>query len=147
MPEFAILIINTAAALFMTGVIWFVQIVHYPLFIFADKESFPQFSITHSNKAGYVVILPMLAELLTALLLIYLYPSSPFYKYYVFAFLLLAVVWVSTFLIQVPVHKKLSGGYNKNKIEILVKYNWIRTIGWSLRTILLIYLVLQLNEK
>ena len=131
----------------MTGVIWFVQIVHYPLFIFADKERFPEFSKAHSNKAGYVVILPMLLELLTALMLIYIYPSSPFYKYYIAAFLLLVAVWISTFLIQVPVHKKLPGGYNRNSIKILVKYNWIRTVGWSLRTILLLYLVLQINEK
>ena len=131
----------------MTGVIWFVQIVHYPLFIFADKESFPEFSKTHSNSTGYVVILPMLLELMTALMLLFLYQTSPFYKYYIAAFILLTVIWISTFLIQVPVHKKLPGGYNKNRIEILVKYNWIRTVGWSLRTILLLYLVLQLNEK
>ena len=147
MTEFTLLIINSAAALFMTGVIWFVQIVHYPLFIFADKEKFPEFSKTHSNNAGYIVIFPMLTELATSVMLLFFYTSSALYKFYITAFILLLIIWLSTFLIQVPMHRGLASGYNKNRIKLLVKYNWIRTVGWSLRTILLIYLVLQLNEK
>ena len=143
MTEFTLLIINSAAALFMTGVIWFVQIVHYPLFIFADKEKFPEFSKTHSNNAGYIVIFPMLIELITAVMLLFLYPSSPFHNYYIGSMFLLALIWISTFIIQVPMHRRLAFGYHNKRIDLLIKYNWIRTIGWTSRSILLLYLVLK----
>ena len=128
----------------MTGVIWFVQLVHYPLFVFANKSDFPDFSKTHSQYSGYVVILPMIIELVTSILLLMSNSSIENY-YYTAAFILLVIIWLSTFLIQVPSHKRLSAGYNKAEINILVKFNWIRTTCWTLRSILLLYLMVRIN--
>ena len=129
----------------MTGVVWFVQLVHYPLFSFADKNYFPEFSKTHSQNAGYVVILPMIAELVTSILLLISNSSSGNYYYYKAAFILLVIIWISTFLIQVPSHKRLLCGYNRSEIKFLVKYNWIRTAAWSTRAVILLYLMVKMN--
>ncbi len=129
----------------MTGVIWFVQLVHYPLFVFGNKRDFTEFSKTHSQNAGYVVILPMIAELVTSILLLISNSSTGNYYYYTAAFILLVIIWISTFLIQVPSHIRLSTGYNKAEINVLVKFNWIRTTCWTLRSILLLYLMVRIN--
>ena len=47
-----------ASTLFMTGLIWFVQVVHYPLFDRVDPDSFRRYHADHTIATGFVVILP-----------------------------------------------------------------------------------------
>jgi hypothetical protein len=54
---------NLCASLFMTGVIWFVQIVHYPLFASVGAIDFPEYERRHANRTGYVVAPVMIFEL------------------------------------------------------------------------------------
>ena len=46
---------------------------------------------------------------------------------------LLAAVWMSTALLQVPCHRKLARGFDPDVARRLVSSNWIRTVCWSLR--------------
>jgi hypothetical protein len=62
---------------------------------------------------------------------------TPFYW---ISLLLLAVVWAVTFLIAVPLHGSLAGNYDVSQIQKLINVNWWRTVGWSLRTIIIGYL-------
>jgi hypothetical protein len=57
---------------------------------------------------------------------------------------LVGIVWASTFLIQVPLHNRLGSGFNHEVIQLLVNTNWIRTIGWSLRAILVVLIAARL---
>jgi hypothetical protein len=57
-----VLLAHLAATLFMVGVIWFVQVVHYPLFSRAGSEKFAIYSEAHSRLTTYVVGPPMLVE-------------------------------------------------------------------------------------
>ena len=50
----------------MTGVIWFVQVVHYPLFARVAPESFTTYHAAHVRRTSWVVVGPMLLELLSA---------------------------------------------------------------------------------
>jgi multisubunit Na+/H+ antiporter MnhB subunit len=54
---------------------------------------------------------------------------------------LLAVIWASTAFLQVPMHNVLTDGFNAEAHGRLVQTNWIRTIGWTLRGLLALYLV------
>ena len=47
--------------------------------------------------------------------------------------LLLAVIWVSTALVQMPLHRRLGRSFDAPTIDRLVASNWIRTVAWSLR--------------
>ncbi len=51
-----------AAALFMTGLIWFVQIVHYPLFARVLRNTAPDafraYEASHANRTSFVVFPP-----------------------------------------------------------------------------------------
>jgi hypothetical protein len=53
---------------------------------------------------------------------------------------LVGVVWASTFLVQVPMHERLSSGRGASAHTRLLMTNWIRTVAWTLRGGLVIYL-------
>jgi len=54
---------------------------------------------------------------------------------YVTSGLLVIVVWLSTFLLQVPIHNRLKAGKEDKRIQRLVATNWIRTAAWSFKTV------------
>jgi hypothetical protein len=127
--------LNVISAFLLTGVIWTIQIVHYPSFHYIDKLSFTNFHHFHERRISIIVMPLMLIELTTSTALYINNMSS-----IVFALNLLIVVliWCSTFFIQVPIHSILSKKKDKKLIEKLVNTNWIRTFLWSMRMLLII---------
>jgi hypothetical protein len=55
----------------MLGLIWFVQIVHYPLFSSVGEREFAGYEIQHSRLTAFVVGPPMLIEALSAIALVF----------------------------------------------------------------------------
>ena len=66
----AMLLVHAAATLVMVGVIWFVQIVHYPLFAAVPVDGFVAYEARHTNRTAWVVGPPMVIEGFTALVLV-----------------------------------------------------------------------------
>jgi hypothetical protein len=128
----------------MTGVIWFVQVVHYPLFAAVGADRFTAYEQRHTNRTGYVVAPPMIFELGSALLLAVKAWHTPFSAIAMSALGLVLLNWLSTFLVQVPCHDQLCRGFSTSSYRRLVNTNWIRTAGWSLRSVLLIVLLVRL---
>ena len=54
---------------------------------------------------------------------------------------LLALIWASTALLQIPLHNALSTGFDAEVHARLVHTNWIRTIAWTVRGVLALYLL------
>ena len=127
--------LNVISAFLLTGVIWTIQIVHYPSFHYIDKMSFTNFHHFHERRISIIVMPLMLIELTTSTALYINNMSS-----IVFALNLLIVllIWCSTFFVQVPIHSILSEKKDKKLIEKLVNTNWIRTFLWSMRMLLII---------
>ncbi len=128
------------STLAMFGLIWFVQVVHYPLFLQVDAEQFPAYEATHANRTTYVVAPLMLVELATAglLLLPGLRPASVLTWQAWAGAALVGIIWLSTAFLQVPLHNRLQLGYSADVIDKLVATNWIRTIAWSARAVLVL---------
>jgi hypothetical protein len=61
---------NTIATAVMVGVIWFVQVVHYPLLAQFGSTQSVAVAEQHQTRTGYVVGLPMLVEGLSTLWLL-----------------------------------------------------------------------------
>ena len=121
----------------MVGLIWFVQIVHYPMMACFDRKNFATHEKEHCNRTGWVVVPLMLGEIFTfALLFIEGIHSNAF----LLSGLLLAIIWASTFFLQVPLHRALLEGWNAKEHRRLVTTNWIRTISWSGRAVLLCWM-------
>lgn len=133
-----ILFAHLAATFVMVGVIWFVQVVHYPLFARVSDASFVEYEARHVQATGFVVGPPMLLEAATVVWLVAAPPSGlPVWAPWLGA-LMLAVIWISTALLQVPAHERLQRGFDALAHQRLVSTNWIRTILWSARGVLAI---------
>jgi uncharacterized membrane protein len=132
--------LHFAATLFMIGVIWFVQVVHYPLFAQTGSANFVAYEQRHTSLTTWVVAPPMLLEVFTGLLLLGLRPTGVSTWQLWLGLTLLVVIWLSTALIQVPCHNLLSQGFDPVVHQRLVGTNWIRTVAWSLRGLLVLWM-------
>jgi hypothetical protein len=133
----AVYLVSLAACLYMTGLIWFVQVVHYPLFARVGEEAFVAYENAHTRLTTWVVVGPMIAELFTAALLLVHRPAWFNLSWAVAGVVLVGVVWLSTFALQVPMHAILERGFDAEAQRRLVVTNWVRTGAWSLRAFLL----------
>lgn len=131
--NYPVLLLHGAATLAMVGLIWFVQIVHYPLFAQVGREQFAQYEWLHQARTAQVVGPLMLTEALTATLLLLSDLTPPARNLAWIGMALLVVIWLSTVLLQVPLHRRLAAGYDSRSAARLVSSNWLRTIAWTLR--------------
>lgn len=132
-----LLYLHAFFTLFMTGLIWFVQIVHYPLFQDVGFEKFPHYEKRHCHKTGLLVGLPMIAEFLLAGFIVYHFGG-------VLAgagLILLFGIWACTAVWQIPAHQKLAQGFDEKSWKILVSTNWIRTAFWTIRGVIALVLL------
>jgi hypothetical protein len=128
-----LLIIHAAATLFMVGLIWFVQVVHYPLHAVVGERDFGVYQRAHVARTGWLVGLPMIVEAMTAFALaVWPRPGLPGWLGLIGAGLVV-VIWVSTGLVQVPIHDALERRREPAQLRALVRGNWLRTLAWSLR--------------
>ncbi|MEY3143835.1 MAG: hypothetical protein RLY21_2328 [Planctomycetota bacterium] len=139
----AILLANAAATFFMTGLIWFVQIVHYPLFAAVGSTEFPAYSRLHQSLTTFVVGPPMLVEAITAGLLVFARPTGVAAWLAWSGLALVGVIWLSTALLQIPAHGRLASGFSAETGALLVSTNWIRTVAWSLRGAVVVAMLWQ----
>jgi hypothetical protein len=132
-------LLHLASTLFMAGVIWFVQVVHYPLFDAVGRAGFAAYERRHTALTTYVVGPPMLVEAATAGLLFWFRPPGvPAWPLWAGA-VLLAGIWLSTALVQVPCHEALSREFDPAVHLRLVSTNWVRTAAWTLRGLLVLW--------
>jgi hypothetical protein len=132
---------NLLVASYLTGLIWVIQVVHYPSFAKLSPESFTAFHPFHTERISLIVALPMVIELALSGLLLWSSTSLVPYQLNVFLFVLTLILWASTFFWAIPLHNRLELGYDANIIHQLVSMNWIRTVAWTLRFGLLAWLV------
>ena len=136
-----ILCLNLLSTWYMVGLIWMVQIVHYPLFAKVSTENYVQYQQLHERYITPVVGLPMMIEIITAILLLNFLPKGVSSVWIWFALILLIVIWLSTAFLQVPCHSKLSIAFDSEAHRRLVNTNWIRTVCWTLRGALVAWFV------
>lgn len=134
----SILAVHIFTTLYMTGLIWFVQIVHYPLLSSVGEQSFCRYEHRHTQRATYVVALPMVLELITGILLMMDHSLNLDRTGLWIGMVLLIVNWFSTGFIQAPYHNRLLQGYDVHAQRMLVHSNWIRTIAWSWRSVVVL---------
>lgn len=120
----------------MVAIIWIVQILHYPAFLFIDKERYTEFQQFHMNKISYIIIPLMLVELISGLSILFTVENIQF-SFYV-SLSLLILIWLITGLFFTKFHSELSKKFSHNTILRLIRLNWIRTVFWTIRLALLL---------
>ena len=131
-----LLLVHAFASCFMTGLIWFVQIVHYPMFRDVGEDCFRAYEEKHQRLTTLVVAPVMLVELGTSMLVFMQATPLSIERSATWGGVLILVIWLSTALLQVPMHRQLEEGFSERVCSRLVNTNWIRTVAWTARGIL-----------
>ncbi len=135
-----IFVLQVGSTLAMFGVIWFVQLVHYPLFGRVGTERFAAYQAEQERRTAWVTTPLMPLEGLTAILLLWWRPEGVSLALVWIGLILLAVIWLSTAFFQVPQHRRLEEGFAARAHRLLVASNWVRTAGWSARAALVLWM-------
>ncbi len=109
--------------------IWLVQLCIYPAFIYYNNQNLLRWHNSYTPKITVIVLPLMLTQLFLSIY--FLYNQKDFYS--LTNSILVVLTWLSTFLIYVPLHQKIT--LNKNahlNSKKLIQYNWLRVFAWNL---------------
>jgi exosortase/archaeosortase len=135
-----LLVIHFAVTWALVGLIWTIQVVHYPLLREVGREGFIAYHERHRARITWVVGPLMLAEISSAALLLYLGERGVLFG---ISLVGLALIWGCTGFCQVPLHRKLARGYDAPTIRRLVLSNIWRSVGWTIRGLCLAALLVS----
>lgn len=127
----------------MFGLIWMVQVVHYPLMGKVGEERYEEYQAGHMRQISWLVGPGMLIEGATAVLLVSMVPAELRWLTWI-GIALLVVVWGVTATVHVPLHTKLTRGFDAAAHRKLCDLNWLRTAAWTGRVIVSLWLVREI---
>jgi hypothetical protein len=132
----------TVVIFYVLGVIWFAQIVVYPLFGKVGPDEYIAYHRFYSSRIPLPVVIPGFASFLLPIVLVFFRPDS------VSLWIALAnaacglVSLFVTVALEIPRHVRLEkGGKQEAVIRELIRYNWPRTLsitGSALLTLLML---------
>jgi hypothetical protein len=129
-----LLVSHAVVTWFLCGLIWTIQLVHYPSFADVGRDAFAAFHQAHLQRITLLVALPMVLELVSGGVIVLVAPVPRGSA--VLGLVLLAIIWGATALVQVPLHDALARGGDGATITRLIDTNWVRTAAWTLRGVL-----------
>ena len=150
MTTLSVLIAQIMASTTMAAIAWFVQIVHYPLFALLPSSGSKAAEVAGMSRSvarDYhdenlrrtrpIVLVPMLVEAASAAWLAFYPPAAVGRGAAIAGLSLVAIVVLSTALVQVPLHESLrSGDAPAETVDRLVRSTRIRTAAWTARAAL-----------
>lgn len=108
--------------------IWLVQLIIYPSFAHIVEDEFISWHRKYVRTISTIVT-PLMAAQMVLIIVLLNYRLT---WAHICMLLSVLVIWVSSFSLSVPCHKKLSiNGKDQTVIGRLVGTNWIRTLLWS----------------
>lgn len=132
--------LGLAGTLYMTGIAWFVQLVHYPLLRRDTSDDFAAFARAYQRRTLWVVIPGLVAELISAPVLTLLWPSLQSWL----GLMLLAAIWTLTITCLIPHHLALKQGYCEKRHTALMRFNLPRSLLWTLRSFTMLWTCISL---
>ena len=134
------LLAQLGSTLPLVGLIWLIQLVHYPLFARVGADTFIEYHAAHSRLITFIVAPLMLVELLAAFAATQVRDTSEPAPLLWVGLALAFVIWAVTMFVSVPQHNVLSQGFHPGAHALLVSTNWLRTLAWTARGALLLWL-------
>lgn len=136
-----VLVVHAAVSFAMTGIMWLVQIAYYPNLALIGTDDFPKYEQTHVRRVTRPAWAMLWLELLSGLALAFVATRSLLREASYANLALLLVIWCSTWFVQVPLHRRLSDGFDTQAHRRLVRTNWVRTLVYTVRAAGLIVLL------
>ncbi len=125
--------IHLAVTWMLVGLIWVIQILVYPQFLRVAAAEFKEFHFAHCFRIGLIIAPLLFVEITTAALLLYTVQRP---LLFVIRLGLIPLVWLCTAVFQAPIHLQLMRSFSAPLIRRLILTNWIRTLAWTARGIL-----------
>lgn len=132
------LMMHITSTSIMVGVIWVIQLVHYPSFKYVNESDYIIFQKYHMSNISYIVFPVMFTELITAILILFFGEESLFFM---LSLICLFLIWVITGVLFTKFHNILQKGKDLKMIEKMIKANWMRTLLWTLRLIMILFVI------
>jgi hypothetical protein len=124
-----LLIAQVIASVGMFGVIWTIQLVHYPLMRAVPADAFVRYEELHT-RAITMVVGPT---------------GVPTWSTWAGGVAEAVAIGVTAF-VSAPTHGRLEGGFDAGLLDRLIATNWFRTVAWTARAGLAVFmLVAHLN--
>jgi hypothetical protein len=134
------LLVDTAAATFMAGVLWTMQLLNYPLLSLVGRDAFPDYEAAHNRRFGIIVFPGVAVALIGAIGLLVTRPAAIPAWAPVVALVLVSLVVSSTAALQARQHGQLARGFDERMNRALVVSNWIRVADWSAASVLSLWM-------
>lgn len=146
MIENVVFITFATSTWFLCGLIWTIQLLHYPLFdnvlSASTSEGFLSFTEGHNKRITALVTGPWAVQGLAALAINPWFLDVPLILW-ALNWLLSASILASTQFLQIPIHNRLNAKPTSDAVTSLVNTNWIRTVAWTAQGIIaILFLVL-----
>lgn len=136
-----VVLVHATSTWLLTGLIWTVQVVHYPLFALVGRDGFVAYQRSHSTRITAVLAVPWAAQGLTTAWLL-LAPPAGVPRWLVWLAAVLAAIPVAvTIGLSIPAHEQLGRGFDDVAHARLVRTNWLRTAAWSAHSVVALVLV------
>lgn len=136
-----ILVAQLISTICMLGIVSFVHIVQYPMLALVPKEGREEFERRYCDKAGLIIAPLMIIEASTAIFFA-LYTPLRLTPLTTSGLGLVALIWITTFFISVPLHQKLIVTWDDAIHRRLMLSNLLRLILWVLRVAIVLFLTL-----
>ncbi len=133
-----LVVLHGAATWFLVGLIWTIQLIHYPSFAAIDPGRYSSFQQTHMVGMGRLIAAPWLVEGLTVLGLFVFAPTGWMRLLATAGGLLELLVIGVTIRSSIPAHEALSAGFSDDAHKRLLRSNWMRTAAWTSRGLIAI---------
>jgi hypothetical protein len=132
----AVLLANLASTLFLTGLAWSLQLVQLPVLTSGDNPELTLRLMRHRELNTRLMVLPMAIEFVTATWLAWTARTAPL----IIAFLLWCVIGYATVWYTL-LHRKPRRGFGKPVLDRVKRWNWVRTVCWTARSVILVCIV------
>lgn len=140
-----LLLLALGVSLYLAGVHWTFQLIHFPLFKRVGVNMFQDYQSSHLRRAIYAVHAPGFIAVGLGLLMLLFRPwgLKPAFIYVFIAAEI--VVSITNVVIFRPIQKGMSRqGYNGKMITDLNRLHWIRTVFSSVAALVLLYVVSEM---
>ena len=139
--DLIVLTVALGATWAMAGVIWVIQVVHYPIFDAVERgegdTAWVRFGERHRSSISFVVGPFMALEGATGLWIVADPPGDASRILPLVALALMGVAYGVTALVSVPLHERLTATFDADAHRRLVTTNWWRTAAWTVRGVVL----------
>ena len=131
-------------AVYNAGCMTTLQLQHYGIYPAVGREGFAEYMRANNRAAALPTIVPAILLLLTSVGLVFFRPAFVGTLEGVAAFWLNFIIFMSTALWQRKVQGEMAvTGYHEAKVRLLIRTNWIRTVGYWLLAALAISILVR----